>query len=274
MSHKATNWAIQQRGLEPATKLLLWHLSDCHNSHTGRCDPSQERLAEECEMGRASVNRHLVKLEEKGLIRRVRRINPETKRQEATFYELALDGPFQIEAVSQNDTRDSTEPCLKSEQSRVSNSAVSVSHSCETLTCKGTGNRTSNGENSLPLFSETPNLPAVIPVAKVDHFAEFWSVYPKKAGKPAAEKNFYKAVKAGADPKRIVEGARRYAAWLSSGKPGEFRPIPKFPQGWLTDQRWEDPDLWADDGEDPEVAAYRARMRAITASAQAATNRQ
>jgi hypothetical protein len=26
MSHRATNWAIQQRGLAPATKLVLWLL--------------------------------------------------------------------------------------------------------------------------------------------------------------------------------------------------------------------------------------------------------
>ncbi|QEW18977.1 putative transcriptional regulator [Marinibacterium anthonyi] len=75
MSHRATNWAIQQRGLEPATKLLLWQLADRHNADTGRCDPSQERLADDCEMSRATVNRHLKKLEAAGLIRRVQRID-------------------------------------------------------------------------------------------------------------------------------------------------------------------------------------------------------
>ena len=28
MSHKATNWAIQQRGLSPVTKLVLWYLCE------------------------------------------------------------------------------------------------------------------------------------------------------------------------------------------------------------------------------------------------------
>ena len=28
MSHKATVWAIQQRGLKPATKIVLWFLCD------------------------------------------------------------------------------------------------------------------------------------------------------------------------------------------------------------------------------------------------------
>ena len=31
MSHKATVWAIQQRGLKPATKIVLWFLCDRHN---------------------------------------------------------------------------------------------------------------------------------------------------------------------------------------------------------------------------------------------------
>ncbi len=39
MSHRATNWAIQQRGLPPAAKLVLWHLCDRHNPDFG-CFPS------------------------------------------------------------------------------------------------------------------------------------------------------------------------------------------------------------------------------------------
>ena len=49
MSHAATNWAIQQRGLKPATKIVLWHLCDRHNPDFG-CFPTQVRLAEDAEM--------------------------------------------------------------------------------------------------------------------------------------------------------------------------------------------------------------------------------
>ena len=31
MSHDATNWAIQRRGLKPTTKIVLWHLCDRFN---------------------------------------------------------------------------------------------------------------------------------------------------------------------------------------------------------------------------------------------------
>jgi hypothetical protein len=75
-----------------------------------------------------------------------------------------------------------------------------------------------------------------------DRFDEFWKVYPKKAGKPAAQKAWAKAVKR-APAQTIIDGARRYAHWLSQGGPKDFRPIPKFPQGWLNDDRWDDEEI-------------------------------
>jgi hypothetical protein len=80
MSHRATNWAIQQRGLAPATKLVLWHLCDRHNPDYG-CFPSQDQLAADAEISRASLNTHLDKLEQAGLIRRERRLDDDTHRQ-------------------------------------------------------------------------------------------------------------------------------------------------------------------------------------------------
>jgi hypothetical protein len=58
MSHKATNWAIQLRGLSPVTKLVLWYLCDRHNPDFG-CFPSQDQLAADAEISRASLNTHL-----------------------------------------------------------------------------------------------------------------------------------------------------------------------------------------------------------------------
>ncbi|MDA3887678.1 MAG: helix-turn-helix domain-containing protein, partial [Allgaiera sp.] len=72
MSHDATNWAIKQRGLKPTTKIVLWHLCDRYNPDYG-CFPAQERLAHDCEISRAGLNTHLAKLEQHGLLRRVRR---------------------------------------------------------------------------------------------------------------------------------------------------------------------------------------------------------
>jgi len=93
MSHKATNWAIQQRGLKPATKLVLWHLCDRHNPDFG-CFPSQAQLSADAELSPSALNEHLRKLEDAGLIRRRQRIDPQTKRQMATRYILAFEAEF------------------------------------------------------------------------------------------------------------------------------------------------------------------------------------
>lgn len=86
MSHKATNWAIQQRGLMPATKLVLWYLCDRHNPDFG-CFPSQDQLAADAEISRASLNTHLEKLEIAGLIRRQRRMkSPASKNPPDMFW--------------------------------------------------------------------------------------------------------------------------------------------------------------------------------------------
>ena len=94
MSHAATNWAIQQRGLKPTTKIVLWHLCDRYNPDYG-CFPSQARLAYDCEISRATLNRHLDTLEERKLIRRVRMYDPETRQQRNTRYLLGFESGFE-----------------------------------------------------------------------------------------------------------------------------------------------------------------------------------
>ncbi len=93
MSHEATNWAIKQRGLKPTTKIVLWHLCDRFNPDYG-CFPSQDRLAHDCEISRSTLNEHLGQLEAVGLLRRVPRLDPVTKRQLPTRYILGFEPGF------------------------------------------------------------------------------------------------------------------------------------------------------------------------------------
>ena len=90
MSHKATLWAIEQRGLKPTTKIVLWHLCDRFNPDFG-CFPSQARLAADCEISRSTLNDHLDRLEAAKLLRRVPRVDPVTKRQMPTRYILGFE---------------------------------------------------------------------------------------------------------------------------------------------------------------------------------------
>ena len=98
MSHEATNWAIKQRGLKPTTKIVLWHLCDRFNPDYG-CFPSQGRLAHDCEISRSTLNDHLGQLEAIGLLRRVPRLDPVTKRQLPTRYILGFEPGFTPVAV-------------------------------------------------------------------------------------------------------------------------------------------------------------------------------
>lgn len=70
MSGMALIWASNVKGLKPAAKIVLIQLADFHNKETGQCNPSAKRLADECEMGRATLFRHMMTLEQSGLVTR------------------------------------------------------------------------------------------------------------------------------------------------------------------------------------------------------------
>lgn len=90
MSHRATNWAMGIIGLRPAEKLLLLCLADRHNPDMG-CFPDQATLARDSCMSRSAVNDNLARLEAAGLIRRVQRLDPRTRRQRSTCYILGFE---------------------------------------------------------------------------------------------------------------------------------------------------------------------------------------
>ncbi len=101
MSHAATTWAIQQRGLKPATKIVLWFLCDRHNPDFG-CFPTQARLAEDAEMSISALNEHLATLENLRLIHRTRTQNPHNHRRQPTRYILAFEAGFPQEPAPES----------------------------------------------------------------------------------------------------------------------------------------------------------------------------
>lgn len=90
MSGMALIWAANVKGLKPAAKIVLIQLADFHNKETGQCNPSAQRLADKCEMGRATLFRHMTTLEECGLITRHARGDGDGGRG-SNQYELHLD---------------------------------------------------------------------------------------------------------------------------------------------------------------------------------------
>ncbi|MBX3580024.1 MAG: helix-turn-helix domain-containing protein [Rhizobiaceae bacterium] len=122
MSHKATTWAIQQRGISPAAKLVLWHLADRFHPDNG-CFPSQETLAEDCEMSRSGLNNQLDALEAAGMIRREQRRDDTTNRQLPTRYRFAFEADFNAEPCPEFGhgavSKKKEDPCPKNQGVRV-----------------------------------------------------------------------------------------------------------------------------------------------------------
>lgn len=121
VSHEATRWANAQRGLKPATKVVLLQLCDHFNPKHG-CFPSQAHLAESCGMSRRTVNAHLNRLEQQGLIRRVQRANPMTKHQMSTLYLFPFQAEFDRKPSAKIAHGGSAKACADSDKSHVQNS--------------------------------------------------------------------------------------------------------------------------------------------------------
>ena len=68
-------------------------------------------------------------------------------------------------------------------------------------------------------------------------FEEFWDAFADKRGRTEAEAAWAEAIKR-ASPDEIIEGAKKYRAWMKSR--GKNAPNPKMAQGWLNDSRWQD----------------------------------
>lgn len=68
MSFQAMTWAVKQKAQSAGAKLVLLMLADHSNGHTGQCNPSHKRLAEECEMSLSALKVHIKNLERLGLL--------------------------------------------------------------------------------------------------------------------------------------------------------------------------------------------------------------
>lgn len=92
MSLKATSWLsmLNADALSNSEFRVLFHLCDCHNPSDG-CFPKQAYLLRMTGVSNGTLNNALGSIEEKGLIRRNRSIDPVTKRQRATRYILGFE---------------------------------------------------------------------------------------------------------------------------------------------------------------------------------------
>jgi len=156
MSHIATNWAWQIKGLRPSTKIVLLHLADRHNPDNG-CFPSINLLARDCEMSVRTVHSKLDELEKKSLIRRIPRHRPNGS-QTSNEYLLMINPMQNLQGGSEKIAGET--PQKLPTHNHVSNNLV----------------------NEQNIFWE-----------KI--FEEMWYLYPKRVGKGAAKQAWMKACK-------------------------------------------------------------------------------
>lgn len=68
MSFPAMSWAVRQK-LPCTQKIVLLMLAERHNKDSGQCNPSHDRLADDCGLTRRSVMEQIAKLEGAGYLR-------------------------------------------------------------------------------------------------------------------------------------------------------------------------------------------------------------
>ena len=86
MSHEASNWAAELRGIPPMAKLVLLRLAD-RADESGICYPSQRRLAAECGITERTVRNAITDLICRGLVIIHR---PSTPQGDTTRYRLTF----------------------------------------------------------------------------------------------------------------------------------------------------------------------------------------
>lgn len=158
MSHIATNWAWQIKGLRPSIKIVLLHLADRHNPDNG-CFPSIALLARDCEMSVRSIHSALEELEKKSLILRSARHRPNGSRT-SNEYQLLMD-----------------------------NTGVQDLHRGRAKIAEQTPQKlhTHNHVSINPVIEQDVFWKKI--------FEEMWLLYPKRIGKGAASNSWMKACK-------------------------------------------------------------------------------
>jgi hypothetical protein len=105
----------------------------------------------------------------------------------------------------------------------------------------------------------------VVP-AKPLRFEEFWAEYPKRDGanpKQAAEKAFNAALKSGADPQAIIDGAKRHCADMQRRGKIKTEYVPQAVT-WLHRRGWADEQLPLVPSPDKPKADWDLTMKAYT----------
>jgi hypothetical protein len=226
MSGMALIWAANVKGLKPAAKIVLIQLADFHNKETGQCNPSAQRLADECEMGRATLFRHMATLEECGLVTRHARGDGDGGRG-SNQYELHLD--ITLGASSRPKGGGDGSNGVESQNETGGNVSKMRGKSL-----KGETGVVSNRDRNLTIE------PKEKPPSRRREAVEaekILAAYPpdRLRGKAACLDQIEEAMKEGIAPEDLLQAVRAYA----NDSAGFTRSKVSFSDNWFQSRRWQ-----------------------------------
>ncbi|MBD1553606.1 helix-turn-helix domain-containing protein [Pseudomonas typographi] len=201
--------AMKTKVGNPLRKLVLVKLAD-NASDQGECWPSYQHIADQCEIDRSTVRRHIKQLESQGLLRIENRDGP--KGNSTNLYYLTLGG------VGRDSPPVGTESTGVGPQPTggVGPESTRTSHSFEPV------------NEPTPLCKPDP----------MEGFDQFWKLYPKKRSLKDAKKAWAK-LKPDADLRQTMIAAlgkqRLQHDWTKDD--GRYVPLAAT---WLNGEKWND----------------------------------
>ena len=233
-------------GKGTAREISVYGALALHADENGQCWPSAGRLAELVGVSVPTVHKALDRLVELGAVTRVTRRRPDggqtsnlyvlhawglarraqervheqpehehaSMSEEGNPYKDSLGG---VERILRPPTKDSLDELDSYELDQVNNPM----------------HTSPDGDSVLSPVPDKPDTPK--PRKYSDEFEQWWKCYPVKRGKPRAYEAFKKALKR-ASIETLTQGAIAYAGWVKAHPDRS----PKWAQGWLNDDRWED----------------------------------
>lgn len=234
--------AIRERVFQsPAEKLLMMTLAD-YIDGDDECWPGNARLAPEVGVEQRTIRRCLARLEDVGVVERLRRPRREDGRGRLTdvirflwdgFQNLPLvhpDPPDQADKMSPRS--DPTKRTSRDDQADIHDPTKRTFMTAPSI-------RTPSVEP--PQRTNPPNPPAPAELVLMSAppreplgFDEFWDIYPRKAGKVDARKAWTTATKATSSA-LIIAGALRFR-----DDPNREAGFTKHPATWLRSGCWDD----------------------------------
>ena len=217
--------------LTTAQMATLKALAFCTGEHSNACHPAVQTLREMTAVSVNTIRAALKDLEAMGFITRTRRAGT------STVYTLQIDA---MRAVHRR--RRWTNTTTSGDPYTVTDTVTVV----EELTIEEQAVKVKRGDFAEATATEPVQAELIpAPVKKKtkksstpaldEAFNEFYyHAYPRKMEPLKARRAFEKAVKSGADPREIIEGARRFAAATAAK---EVTYIP-YPASWLNAGGW------------------------------------